>query len=300
MEHGLSMDARRATADTGLLGDPSCRRFLMCLWELAGAPLVVMPTVADELVGNVRQSERRHWVGVLRYDARYGNRTYPPETGAAIIEAARQAAGEWIEAELAGRGAGGIASARPGMDEIWEIDTVAQSIPHSCFRRADAENQQADRQIIAEASVLGYTLLATANLGTIRHEAVNDWLIDCGYAETPLVMDLPQAARLFAGTEAVTRLCLNAALAAALPDEDMGLARDLSAVDRFLRRLGSGHAEQCAVWAQDALEELEDPDASFAAARAGLPRRARATEMARVERTRQAAEQSGYVGMMGP
>ena len=78
----MNLDARRATADTELLGDPTCRRFLMCLWHRAGATLTVTPTVADELVGNVRQSERRHWERTLRYDTEHGNRTYDDATWA--------------------------------------------------------------------------------------------------------------------------------------------------------------------------------------------------------------------------
>ena len=31
------MDAAHATADTELLGKPTCRRFMMSLWEGAGA-----------------------------------------------------------------------------------------------------------------------------------------------------------------------------------------------------------------------------------------------------------------------
>lgn len=50
-----------ATADTELLGRPTCRRFVSGLWEIAGGQLVVTPTVADELPGNARMSEGRYW-----------------------------------------------------------------------------------------------------------------------------------------------------------------------------------------------------------------------------------------------
>ena len=65
-DHRVTVNVNLATADIELLGDPYCRRFIMSLWELAGGTIKVTPTVADELVGNVRQSERRHWVSLSR------------------------------------------------------------------------------------------------------------------------------------------------------------------------------------------------------------------------------------------
>ena len=295
MGYRVKLDARRATADTELLGDPTCRRFLMCLWDRAGATLTVTPTVADELVGNVRQSERRHWERTLRYDATHGNRTYDEQTYHEIIDAARAAAGTWIETELAGRGAGGLVAGRADMHASMRAQELAAQIPRECFRRPEGQSQYSDRLIIAEAVVLGYTLLASENLGTIKHERTNAWLTSQGQTGTDLIVTIADAAKALDTTTSAENSALDAVLGAALPDEDRGIERDLRAVTAFIDRLARGHARRCATWALDALETLEDPATRFETARGRLPHRARATEARRVVETRRAARQAGYV-----
>ena len=289
------MGAARATADTELLGDPTCRRFLMCLWNRAGATLTVTPTVADELVGNVRQSERRHWERTLRYDAEHGNRRYDNATYHAIIDAVRSAAGAWIEDELGGRGAGGLVAAQADMDASMRSQELAARIPRECFRRPEGQSQYADRLIIAEAVVLGYTLLASENLGTIKHERTNAWLRSKGQATADLIVTIANAARALDPATSAEDIALDAVLGAALPDEDHGIERDLRAVTAFIARLARGHAGRCATWAQDALETIEDPGTRFATARGALPHQARATEARRVAETRAAARGAGYI-----
>ena len=293
----MNLDARRATADTELLGDPTCRRFLMCLWHRAGATLTVTPTVADELVGNVRQSERRHWERTLRYDAEHGNRTYDDATYHAIIDSARAAAGAWIETELAGRGAGGLVGARADMHASARAQALAAAIPRECFRRPEGQSQYADRLIIAEAVVLGYTLLASENLGTIKHERTNAWLRSERQTDTSLIVTIADAAKALDTARSAEDIALDAVLGAALPDEDRGIERDLRAVTAFIGRLARGHAQRCATWAHDALETLKDPATRFATARGELPRQARATEVRRVTETRTAARRAGYIGL---
>ena len=277
----MNANARRATADTELLGDPTCRCFLMCLWHRAGATLTVTPTVADELVGNVRQSERRHWERTLRYDAEHGNRKYDDTTYHAIIDAARSAAGAWIETELAGRGTGGLVAAQADMHASERAQRLAAAIPRECFRRPEGQSQYADRLIIAEAVVLGYTLLASENLGTIKHELTNGWLMSQGQTDTELIVTIANAAKALETATSAEDIALDAVLGAALPEQDRGIERDLRAVTAFIARLTRGHAAACATWAQDALETLDDPAIRFATARAELPHRARATEARR-------------------
>ena len=293
--HRVSVNARRATADTELLGDPTCRRFLMCLWHRAGATLTVTPTVADELVGNVRQSERRHWERTLRYDAEHGNRTYDDATYHAIIDAARSAAGAWIEAELTGRGAGGLLGAQANMRTSAAAQELAARIPLECFRRPERQSQYADRLIIAEAVVLGYTLLASENLGTIKHERTNAWLMSEGQTETEFILTIADAAKALDTKRTCEDIALDAVLDAALPDAERGIERDLRAVTAFIGRLARGHAHHCASWALDALETLEDPGTRFATARGNLPYEVRATEARRVTETRAAAQGAGYI-----
>ena len=291
----MKIDSRRATADTEVLGDPTCRRFVMCLWELAGATLAVTPTVAEELLGNVRASERRHWVRVLRYQAKHSNVRYDEWTYRRIIDAASGAAGTWITNELTNTEAGGLARADPDMHQDERADTIAAAIPLSCFRRPEQQSQQSDRRIIGEAVALGYTLLATENLGSIKHERTNAWLVEQGHVEEPLIVTLSQAATALQHTNSHEDAALDAVLGAALPNEDRGIERDLRAVTAFIERLSIGHAKVCATWAKDGLDGLESAAARIAQARRRLPVRSRASEARRVTVTRESARQAGYI-----
>ena len=291
----MRTDARRATADTEVLGDPSCRRFVMCLWELAGATLVVTPTVAEELLGNVRASERRHWVRVLRYQAKHTNIRYDESTYRRIIDAASGAAGTWITNELTNTETGGLARADPDIHQDELAETIAAAIPLSCFRRPEQQSQQSDRRIIGEAVALGYTLLATENLGSIKHERTNTWLVEQGHVEEPVIVTLSDAATALAHTSSHEDAALDAVLGAALPNEDTGIERDLRAVTVFIERLSMGHANVCATWAKDGLDSLESAAARIAQARRRLPVRSRASEAKRVAVTREAARQAGYI-----
>ena len=289
----MTRHVRAATADTVLLGDPYSRRFIMCLWEISGAHLKVTPTVADELVGNVRQSERRHWRQRLEYEQTHFNRRYNDDTYRAILESTRNAAGAWIEAELDGQGEGGLIAARPTMEQDQLAARLARQIPRDCFRRPDHPNQQADRQIIAESVALGWTLLGTRTLSTIKKGPMNAWLHKEGHIREPLIVTVEEAvAGLHPDNE--REACLKAALGAALPETDQGVARDVEATERFLDRLTRTHVTGCATWALDAWEELDAKDGAMSRLRANLPRRARATELARVRTVTQAANDAGY------
>ena len=287
----------RATADTELLGDPTCRRFVTGLWELAGGQLVVTPTVADELPGNVRMSEGRYWEDVLAYEMDKANQHYDGETFRRIIANTKEAAGEWMRRELRGEGSGALIAAT-GLDAqtTRRVHEIAERIPRACFRRPDQANQRRDARIIGEAVTLGFKLLSTQNLGTIKDERTNDWLIAEGYVRVPLITTIAQATRALYPTTTRERAALQAVLGAAMPEHDRGIERDLRAVNTFIGRLTASHAKECAVWASDGLEELNDPWKVIHAARQALPTRTRAAEDTRLRKTRSAAATAGFRG----
>jgi hypothetical protein len=287
------MNVSLATADTELLGDPYCRRFIMSLWELAGGTIKVTPTVADDLVGNVRQSERRHWVNTLTYDAQHRNRRYDHATYRRIVNATSDAAGQWIMKELSAEEHSGITAADPTLEQAQRAIQIAPQIPRRCFRRPDHPNQRADRQIIGEAIALGYTLLATGNLNTVKREPTNTWLTDQGLIDRPLILTVEDAVKeLHPGGE--RSASLGAVLGATLPDADRGVERDVYTITTFLNQLTATHARGCASWALDEWEALDNPAELIEQARDQLPRQSRETELRRVRTTRKAARDAGY------
>ena len=287
----------RATADTELLGDPTCRRFVTGLWEIAGGQLLVTPTVVDELPGNVRMSEGRYWEDVLACEMEKANQHYDGETYRRIIGNTKEAAGAWMRRELRGEGSGAIIAAT-GLDAetTRRVREIAERIPRGCFRRPDQPNRKRDARIIGEAVTLGFTLLSTQNLGTIKDERTNDWLMAEGYARAPLITTIAQATRALYPAMTRERAALQAVLGAAMPGHDRGIERDLRAIDTFIERLAASHAKECAVWARDGLEELEAPGEMVRAVRQALPTRTRAAEDTRLRETRRAAADAGFRG----
>ena len=269
---------------------------MMSLWEMAGGRLVVTPTVADELPGNVRQSEGRYWEDVLSYEIEKKNARYSTDAYQRIIRGTKDAAGRWITAELSGSGGGGITAAELDPETARRARWIELTIPASCFRRPDQANQRRDARIIGEAAALGFTLLATENLGTIKEERTNEWLLDQGFANEPMIMTVAEAAEALHPQSTREAATLQAVLGAALPDTDQGIARDLRAITQFIARLTEGHAKTCAVWATDGLEGVDNPGDLIRSVRARLPMHTRATEASRVAQTRKAAQHAGFGG----
>ena len=250
-------DARRGTAGTELLTGPTCRRFVSALWEIARAQLLLTPTVADELPGKVRTAEGRYWEDVLISESEKGNQHYDGETYGKIITSTKETADAWMRHELRGEGSGAILTAT-GLDaEATErVREITKRIPRTCFRRPDQVNRKRDGRIVGEAVALRFTLLATQTVGTVDDERTNDWLIDEGYVDAPLITTIAAAARaLYPG---MTRelAALHAVLGAAMPEDDDGIERNLREVNKFIERLAASDAKECAVWARDGLEEL--------------------------------------------
>ena len=292
MGNRLRVTPATATADTQLVGDPTCRRFLMSLWELAGGTLTVTPTVATELSGNVRGSEVRRWRRALQ-PARGQNSRYDQATYNRILEAVGDAAVAWVRAELATPG--GITAAPRDPEREAEAARIARAIPRTCFRQQNHDQQRNDRDIIAEAAILGFTVLATENLTSIRHHETNAWLQEEGLSNRPLLVRVDEALAGLAPEQRPQETALAAVLGAALPDTPRGLQEEHTTVRRFIENLKTSHAKRCGVWAADRLETAEDVPELIAVARSRLPVQSRAAEDRRQTQARRAAQQAGYV-----
>ena len=295
METDLTIDARRITADTQLLGDATCRQFLSSLWELDGQPLRVTPTVALELPGRVRAAEERRWQRTIRRDVAARKRRCEPAAYNAILKAARAAAEAWIEDEL-DRPHGLVAVPRT-VDTDKQAADLARTMPSVCFRSTDDENQRNDRAIVAEAVVHRFTLLASQNLRSIAHERLNEWLQEQGHADQPLIVQIQQALPARSRTAAdLETTSLRAVMGAALPARDRGADHDIQALARFIDLLKRGHASQCGYWAEDGLKTAGDVARLIRAARQNLPVHAREAEERRLDTTGKAARKAGYQG----
>ena len=145
--------------------------------------------VATELSGNVRGSEVRRW---RRACSRHADRTgrYDQATYNRILEAvgtprSRGCAPNWQHRRDHGR------ATRPR--EEAEAARIARAIPRTCFRQQNHDQQRNDRDIIAEAAILGFTVLATENLASIRHHETNAWLQEEGLSNRPLLVRVDEA-----------------------------------------------------------------------------------------------------------
>lgn len=291
----LTIDPGRITADTQLLGSPTCRRFLSSLWELEGHALRVTPTVALELPGNVRAAEERRWQRIIQLDVEALNRRYEAGTYNAILKAARAAAETWIEDELE-RPYGLVAVPRT-VDTDKKAAELARSMPRVCFRSTNDENERNDRAIVAEAVVHRFTLLASQNLRSIAHQRLNEWLQDRGHTDQPLIVQIQEALPARSRTaDALETTCLRAVMGAALPASDRGTGHDIRALTRFIDILKRGHASQCGLWAEDGLKTAGNVAHLIRGTRENLPMHTREAEERRLDTTGKAARKAGYQG----
>lgn len=295
MGNDLRVTPARTTADTQLLGDPTCRRFLSSLWELEGHSLSVTPTVARELPGNVRASEERRWQRAIRHDVNRGNQRYDPAAYNAILQATREAAEAWIKEEL-DKPAGLVAVQRT-VDTDEKAAVLARTIPALCFRSTNEDNEWNDRAIVAEAVVHGFRLQASQNLRSIARDRLNHWLQERNHTDGPLIVNVEEAIPARSRNPGdLETAALRAVMGAALPVTDRGADHDVRALTRFIDVLKIGHAKQCGWWAEDALRASRDIPSVIRAARDNLPMQTRDADARRLRATREAAEGAGYQG----
>lgn len=293
MERTPEPRPNRITTDTQLLAYSTSRRFLMALWELAGATLTITPTVAEELADTVRHAETRRWQKIINRDYSLRNYRYSEAVFRNILKQTSRAASDWIQEELETPGTA-IANAPAPSEAVLEADKLSERFPAHCFLRTHGDNHLNDRLIVAQAVTLGYQLIATGNIDSIDHYSTNAWLQENGYTKSPLIVQLADTLPELCNRQNPGDACLAAALGASLPQQDQGPRRDIELLNTFLQTLEKTHATTCARLARLALRQTSDIEHLVRTTRNALPDRTRATEQRRLDTTFTAARQAGY------
>ena len=290
--------------DTSLLVPPTARRFFMAAWQLQGMEVPVLPRVIRELHGVLPDSERGHWTRVLAGQARRTGTTSDAATTNRILDAVDAASESWVREKLDAQYGDPPGDAQPFAlravrlddDELARARAISDAIPATCFRGPSRNDHFGDRQIIGQAAVKGYRVLALNNRNSIRRVAANGWLREHAGANEDLLWDSDEAVyRLQSAVSSEPDVeTLKAVLHACLPDRQPTSSREDEIVVQFLDRLARAGLGDCAagaasVWRTPAGKELA------AEGRAGLADSpARQTEASRVVAVRSAAESAGW------
>jgi len=271
--------------DSNNLADPPRRRLNLSMLDKGDREVVVLNAVADEFGRCVASSERRRWSRELR------RRQVPLAAQARVLEDVQRAARRWLAEEL--ERPDGILR-KPPLTNTQELSVLELSLamPTNMFTGRDGPQKDVDRAMVAEAAVTGRTLLLTEDQSTIRHEAVNRWLIECGWTDSRTLLQTNSVAHQRMEQLVGPNALYEWMLGAFLPDQASG--RDVGIIERNagqLQQAGMVHA------ARRVLQELRadpDPEATFAKVRTALPHRARAAEARRVRAVRSAASDAGW------
>lgn len=266
------------------LGDPPQRRFHMAMMDNGRRQITVLSTLRDGLFRNVRNSERRRWIyAVERAPLKQDDKRR-------VVAAAEEASVQWLRSELERPDSMlCVQGLTPGQQS--EIGNLLLDLPYDFFR-GDPANVEEDRAMVAESIVTGKRLVIGENRSSIRQLQLNRWLRDAKWIEQrEWIRATDQVLRAL---EPVTcdDFVYVCALGAFLPGAPSN--RDVKTIRRnadVLRQAGIPFA------AMRIEQELDaDPDVSFTfeRMRETFPRRARATELRRVERVNEAAETEGY------
>ncbi len=275
----------------------------MAAWELHGLRVPVLPRVVRELHGVLSDSEQGHWARVLAGQARCGSR-HSPSTTNQILDVVQEAASQWVRSSLDAQLEQPDASGSPCVlqvvrltdSELVRAREIGDAIPAGCFREPSRSGHYGDRQIIGQAAVKGYRILALNNRSSIRRAAANHWLREHVGVNENLLWESDDAVyELHAeGTPSPELELLKAVLYACLPDHPRPAEREDEIVLQFLRRLEPAGLTDCVAgmseaWGTDAGKKLA------AETRAALQHSAaRQTEASRVEAIRAAAEGAGW------
>ena len=241
--------------DTSLLAPPTSRRFFMAAWERQGLKVPVLPRVVRELHGVLGDSEQAHWTRVLAGQADRGVR-HSPSTTNRVLEAVENAARQWVRDTLDVQ----LTQAKPPPSpcalqvvsfddaELLRARQIGEALPADCFKGPSRNEHFGDRQIIGQAAVKGYRVLALNNRSSIRRAAVNRWLRNHLGTNEDLLWESDDAVyQLHAdGTPSPDAELLKGVLQACLPDQPRPAEREHDIVLQFLQRLTSAGMDACA------------------------------------------------------
>lgn len=289
--------------DTSVLAPPTSRRFFMAAWEMQGLRVPVLPRVVRELHGVLGDSEQGHWERVLKGDASRGVH-HSPTTANRILAIVEKAARQWVRdtfdvQQMAQPDAVPSCALHvvPFDDaEMLRAREIGAAIPNRCFKGPTPNNYYGDRQIIGQAAVKGYRVLALNNRNSIRRAATNRWLRDHVGVNEDLLWQSDDAVHgLYADAAArPDEDLLKAVLYACLPEEPRPPKREDAIVLTFLDRLEASGMADCV----DGMRKVWGTDAGKALAtdvRPALPGSdARRTEASRLEAVRGAARGVGW------
>ena len=271
------------------LGDPPQRRFHMAMMDNGDRRLVVLNSLRDELIDNVRGSERRRMTLTLQR----GNLDWDQQRR--VVSAAVQAAERWILDELNSPDSMFFVPKLTAVEKR-RTEELLLVLPYEFFS-GKISNMEADRAIVAEAVACGKRLVISEDKGSIRQAQLNRWLHEAGFTSIEDGIRPSGDALKALEKEVCDDLAYVWMLGAHLPDRPS--FRDVEIIRRnsaSLRRAGHGYTAQRIEQEMDA-----DPDVgrTFARVRECLPSRARETEMRRVNAVRRAVEAEGILPTQG-
>ncbi len=275
----------------------------MCCFERLGFKVLVVPAVAGEMYGQLPTAETSHWARVLDGEENRGKHNYAPSSRAEIYEAVAEATRRWIHREFDAQIEDASQSLEYGLsvikmsaEQIVQAQRLSTDIPDNCFRILEPSRQLGDRNVMAQAAVLGFSVLASHNRHSIMRPEINRWMRE----EVGLNHDLVQEADDVM-YELYMELGLNpaieklkAVLLACLPSTIRSPLREREIVDQFLGRLERGSfsegAARCAreLQSEQFVQYVEE-------IRKELPSSvARETERRRITMVRDAARRAGW------
>ncbi len=299
------MQVQGVTFDSSVVVAPTDRRFVLCSLERLGAKVPIVPAVAREMFGQLPTNETAHWARVLDGEESRKSASYTALARANIYEAVAEATRMWVRNELDAQIANPNTSPESGLsvvkmtaEQIVEAQRISMDIPEKCFRSLTPSRQLGDRNVMSQAAVLGFSVLASHNRHSILRPEVNKWMKE----EIGLNHDLVQEAdqviyEIYEGEgldPAIEQL--KAVLLACLPSAVRAPMRQKEIIDQFLSRMERGSFRDCAARSARALssdeftqyvEEIRGELASSIARR---------TEDRRISLVRDAARGAGWSG----
>jgi len=295
------MDLDNITVDSSLMYPTTSRRFLMALWEMDGKRVALVPRAVQEMYGFVRQSEERFCQRALHKQTERTGRIYSPGDRQIIIDAAVEAAGEWVNDELGddkrpGNNSSALILRRLNAEEADRARTLAEAIPSKCFRGPSKNSFFGDREIIGQSIAAGFAILASDNRSSIRRVQLNGWIKEHTGIDGNFVLDADQALEEAGHWTTQPTKLLEAVLRAALPSRPRSVERENEIVIQFITRLGREGWKHIAVACDEEWRSAE-AEIAYTSARAFIAEEgshARDTEARRIERIRKATSNAGY------
>lgn len=174
---------RMCVADHDLFSQSTPRQFLCGIATFLNEPVCITPRIVSQTTNTVRYVEAQRVLDSMNRSGIQDRKLL-----ARVLIGVEAAVREWVD-EVFMSGEGVVRCVGRDPESRVEVLEWASKLPRQHFKRLDRSGFNNDLLIVAESIASGAELVFSNNMGTIDQFQLNQWLLDMGVRNRPLIQN---------------------------------------------------------------------------------------------------------------